>query len=257
MKTITVNFIVFYLLFALSSWANAKPDLELYLGKPYFANPLGEGPNSPYAKGPIFRDDGFDCTTYVETVLAKVKAKNSKQDFLNNIKQLRYIDGKVDFFSRAHLMEYHWIPNAIKYEFISPYNIAGTKKTNFQLGLRQWFLENKEVKFKDQTYIQLAKLQPTHIQTSIPYIQSKKIDIKLLNSLPNFMVVFFIKSLPSQTWPGQNQEQECITHMGLLIDKNLYHASRTNKSVSQINLIDYLRNKPSFIGVSFYNVNYP
>ncbi len=255
MKKITLNLLIISLILFIKTVALAKPTLNLYLDMPYILNPLGEGPTSPYAPKPLLREDGFDCTTYVETVLARYYAQNSKTKFNNNLMLLRYIDGKIDFFSRAHLMEFQWIPNAIKYNFIRAYPLAHTKNTNFNINLRQWFLQNTSVKHKDSIYIQKANQQPEKIVASVPYIPAKKITSVLLNNLPDFMLVFFIKSLPANSWAGQNQAQELITHMGILINNKLYHASIRNKKVQQIDLLEYLKNTPSFIGVSFYEIS--
>ncbi len=254
MKTTIILILLSALLLSIGNTSLAKPQLNLYLGVPYMANPLGEGEQSPYAPMPLFREDGFDCTTYVETVLAHYKSHQNKHDFNNTLMQIRYIDGKIDFFSRAHLMEYHWIPNAIKYKFIKPYPLTNTINTESTFNLRQWFLKNSLISNKDEQYMKNALMQPTKIKSSISYIPSNLISRNLINSLPNMMVVFFVKALPANSWLGQDQAQKMITHMGLLIDKSLYHASRTNKKVLKIDLQAYLKTAPSIIGISLYEV---
>ncbi len=246
---------IFFMLITLLAYkCYALPSLNFYLGKPYLANPLGEGEKSPYAPMPLYRDDGFDCTTYVETVLANTGTNSESNNLHERMALLRYVDGKIDFFSRAHLMEYHWIPNAIKYKFIVPYELEQTIKTDFNLNLRQWYLNNKSVKNKDELYLRRAKLQTTNARAHIAYIPTKHINKAFIKKLPDFMVVFFIKRLPAKSWEGQNEEQSLITHMGLLKNEKLYHASKSNKNVVKVDLLDYLNSNQSFIGVSFYKV---
>ncbi len=216
---------------------------------------MGEGANSPYAKGPLFRDDGFDCTTYVEAILAQHIQNTSGSNFQKTMNLLRYADGNVDFFSRTHFMEYHWIPNAIKHKFISEYTLQNTKNTQVKVNLQKWFLNNKFVDNKDKEYIEKANKQPQNMQAFIPYVPIKFINADFVKDLAEFMVVFFIKDIPPNTWPGQERRQELVVHMGILKNGQLYHASVKHKKVVKIKLLDYLENMPIFMGVSFYKVN--
>ena len=55
----------------------------------------------------IVNVSGFDCTTFVETVLAlaryTVAGKLSRSEFLENLKLIRYRQGKIDgYSSRLH-----------------------------------------------------------------------------------------------------------------------------------------------------------
>src|SRR5690606_32543867 len=43
---------------------------SIFLGSDYVGDPLGEGESGVYDRDPLYRFDAFDCTTYVETVLA-------------------------------------------------------------------------------------------------------------------------------------------------------------------------------------------
>ncbi len=237
----------------------AAPDvefynLELYIDAPYIKNPLGDGSTSPYTPGPLWRLDGFDCTTYVETVLSQRRQRAQQTDFQEAMLGLRYVDGEVGFFSRAHFMEYHWIPNAVRQHFISPYPLEGTTPSGFRLNLQEWFLKNPHVINKDMGYRQRAEAQPPLAAASIPYVPAKHITDELLTALPDFMVVFFLKEIPEGSWNGQEGRQRLVTHMGLLVDKQLYHASSREKKVSKVDLIKYVQDSQSIVGVSFYRV---
>ena len=69
------------------------------LGLPYIANPLIGSPNQPEEL--VTRMDGFDCTTYLQTVLALALAKNL-DEFTDKLCKIRYIDGDVDYRKRLH-----------------------------------------------------------------------------------------------------------------------------------------------------------
>ncbi|MBJ7536717.1 N-acetylmuramoyl-L-alanine amidase-like domain-containing protein [Marinomonas transparens] len=80
------------------------------LETPYGDGSLGEGENGLYDKDPLIRFDVFDCTTYVEAVLAGA-ISTSIDDFMPNLMALRYRDGKVSFMARNHFPSADWIPN--------------------------------------------------------------------------------------------------------------------------------------------------
>jgi hypothetical protein len=85
---------------------------RLFLGVPYTDLPLGDGDSGP-EPGPLFRTDGVDCQTYVETVLAMANARNLDQAkaILDDI---RYADGKPSFQSRNHFTEAQWLPSNVR-----------------------------------------------------------------------------------------------------------------------------------------------
>src|SRR5207244_11470989 len=75
----------------------------LFLGVPYTDLPLGDGDKGP-EPGPLFRTDGVDCQTYVETVLALANANNldHARAILDHV---RYVDGSPTFQIRYHFTE--------------------------------------------------------------------------------------------------------------------------------------------------------
>ncbi len=69
------------------------------LGATYLRNPLIGSPTE--AEVLVTRMDGFDCITYLETVLALVRAKNS-DDFSALLRKIRYRNGQVAYQQRLH-----------------------------------------------------------------------------------------------------------------------------------------------------------
>ena len=82
---------------------------ELFVGVPYTDFPLGDGQAGP-EPGPLFRTDGVDCQTYVETVLAMANASSLGQA-RSVLDDIRYADGKPSFQSRNHFTEAQWLPS--------------------------------------------------------------------------------------------------------------------------------------------------
>jgi len=78
-----------------------------FVGSPYFENPLGGGPEEKESLTCSLK--GFDCVTYIETVLALALAK-SMEVFPSLLREIRYAKGKVEWPSRNHYMV-DWIRN--------------------------------------------------------------------------------------------------------------------------------------------------
>jgi N-acetylmuramoyl-L-alanine amidase-like protein len=72
-----------------------------FIGRPYIENPLGGG--AGLHEDFTLNLEGFDCVTYVETVLALAWSKQT-EDFAELIRQLRYTDGLVAWDNRNHYM---------------------------------------------------------------------------------------------------------------------------------------------------------
>lgn len=83
---------------------------EALLGRPSGNGPLGEGPDAKYDRDPLYRMDTFDCTTYVETVVA-LSLSNDLGTFQSRMNQIRYKEGIISFTARNHFPDLDWFPN--------------------------------------------------------------------------------------------------------------------------------------------------
>jgi hypothetical protein len=83
---------------------------QVLLGAPYVDGNLGEGAQGRYDQDPLSRFDVFDCTTYVEAVLAGALSQ-SVDEFLPNLEKIRYKNGQVSFVTRNHFPSADWLPN--------------------------------------------------------------------------------------------------------------------------------------------------
>ena len=81
-----------------------------FLGYPYLAHSLVGSADSPE----VFKDslEGFDCVTYIESVVALVYAGKTG-GFSSFLRKLRYSDGKVDWRRRNHYMT-QWLKNNVR-----------------------------------------------------------------------------------------------------------------------------------------------
>ena len=96
-----MRFLITVFLLAGCAIAPGVPDGGEYMGAKYMRDPLGEerAPDTD----PLIRTDAFDCTTFVETVMAGGD--------VNNLNQIRYKDGEIDFLNRNHFIESDWLEN--------------------------------------------------------------------------------------------------------------------------------------------------
>lgn len=69
------------------------------IGTPYRGFTLVGGPRQPEQF--VIRDDGFDCVTFCETVLAAARVARTA-DFENALRQIRYREGSVEWRERNH-----------------------------------------------------------------------------------------------------------------------------------------------------------
>lgn len=83
---------------------------RLLRGRPYVENPLGGGPNQ--RENLTLSLAGFDCVTYVETVLALALARSAR-DVRRWLRRIRYKDGRLAWCARHHYM-IEWVRENIR-----------------------------------------------------------------------------------------------------------------------------------------------
>jgi len=87
-----------------------------FLGHPYKANPLiGSADTAEVFTASL---DGFDCVTYIETIVALARAGNV-DDFTEWLRQIRYQQGRIQWQRRNHYMTL-WIRNNVRKGIIRP-----------------------------------------------------------------------------------------------------------------------------------------
>jgi hypothetical protein len=87
-----------------------------FLGHPYQPNPLiGSADTVEVFTASL---DGFDCVTYIETILALSRASNV-DDFTEWLRKIRYERGRIQWDRRNHYMTL-WIRNNVREGIIRP-----------------------------------------------------------------------------------------------------------------------------------------
>ena len=108
---------------------------QALVGSPYVSYPLIGGPRQPERF--VLRDDGFDCVTFCETVLAAARS-TTLADFAPQLRKIRYRDGVVDWRERNHYFA-DWclqnIANGVCRALVLPEATVADKTVSYMRGL--------------------------------------------------------------------------------------------------------------------------
>ncbi len=103
-----------------------------FVNRPYLENPLIGGPKTKERLS--INLAGFDCVTFVESVLA-ISRSRSKSGFLNEIKNIRYRDGKISWEKRLHYFS-EWMNSNSKKGILKLKSLKpAAKKIRFKLAI--------------------------------------------------------------------------------------------------------------------------
>jgi hypothetical protein len=182
-----------------------------FLDCPYVTNSLVGSPELPEQL--VIKLDGFDCVTYMETVLALALSDTAEQ-FKNNLIRIRYQDGEVEWQKRNHYMVDWW-------------------RNNEQQGLIEDLTKGSDSVEKSRE-LNVIKELPTR-RRSFRLFPKKNIK-GLVKGLQTGDFICF----------GTTKKNLDVFHAGIIIRRDgkilLRHASRTAKKVIDQDLIDFLKN---------------
>ena len=195
------NFISFVFLIIISGCSHPSYIGEEYLGTKYILNPLGEEKQPD--TDPLIRFDAFDCTTFVETVLA--------DGDIEKLNKIRYKDGKIDFINRNHFTELDWLHNNKNLVKNVSNQYGKTAVRHVVIDKKNWFKKVHNIK---------TSFKPVSVDIEyIPYSDLGKIHNE------KSLVVLFISGNPK--FYDKIGTDLAVVHMGFLLPNgNLRHASR-------------------------------
>jgi len=183
------------------------------LGTPYQVSPLRGSIDQPEEM--VTRTDGFDCVTFLETVLALGLSRHPPQ-FVETLRAIRYQDGVVDFRARHHyLTDWH--------------------RANLGQGLFRELIPLAESIQVPRTLSVIEGLPPRVV--TLRYLSRSRLP-RLLPQVEDGDVVYFLTSRPGID----------AFHVGLLFrldgELRLRHASRRHSQVVEEALAQFLRHSP-------------
>ncbi len=248
-----------------------------FLGLPYGkGGPLGEGSQGRYDQDPLYRFDVFDCTTYVETVMALALSRGVDEFEIHQDK-IRYEDGEVDYLKRNHFTDLQWIPENVQNGYMDEINteivsLRELKIAEADINFPAWIRSHKieqiiipeaSVELKQDRLDELKNLSSNYKSevASLTYIPIVDLIIRpwTLDKIPSGTVVNFVR--PNWDLTEAAGTHQNISHQGFLFNVGnvlyLRHASTSGK-VEQLPFIDYLKkfeNHPTLKGIHLMRVN--
>ncbi len=275
----TASFAIFLLGFSSVS-AKTMPEIEFgrssplarriedhsarFLGRPYVLGPLGEGPSGAYDKDPLYRFDVFDCTTFVETVMALSLAKDFG-DFERLMNLIRYKDGVVSYVARNHFTDADWIANNVSAGLLRDITqtVAGKKRVEVATAVVDkagWY---RKMKLNEGQDIKPETVSLPYVGLDSIFTADGGIDWGLLDRIPSGAVGNVVR--PNWDLTKEIGTRMNVSHQVLMIRKNgrllvRQATSVAKKQVVDMDVIEFLRpllQSSTIKGVNFLEVVEP
>jgi len=205
----------------------AREIVRELMGSPYQRSPLGEGRNET-----IYREDVFDCTTFVLTVAARMNALHTSASRM--MRRIHYYPpGEVSFENRLHFSTYR--------NRVSDYFADITSEVGGRLVKRSRVVLNRDR--PGQGRLVCIDWQR---EVTVEYIPSADVP-RIVDELPDVAGVGFVRREYFQEGLG-------VVHEGIVLDgRSLAHASSRQGRVVKVSFLDYLSGH-DYTGVCFYKL---
>jgi hypothetical protein len=261
----------------LSSPADIALVTQSLMNKPYIMWPTGEGPSGEIHTAPLYRFDGFDCVSFVETALA-LSCSYSFESFKSNLSKIRYSSSPNTFFSRNHFHESDWLPHNIAKNGLTDFTETRFKKIKTiidTIDKPNWFRSfrlSNIVKPSEAERLSVAKEKilfyannSKPIDFTLPYFPiASENDIMTANSgLVHGDLLHFVWKTNSGKLSNSGTNYY-IHHLGFIVKNNgvifLRSASlsKSNRAVVNVIFKDYLDDlvkNPDFLGINVTRLN--
>jgi len=197
----------------------------LFLGVPYKLGPLGEGPGGEFDRDPLIRFDAFDCTTFVETVMA-LALNSDLEAATRTLQKIRYKDGQIGYATRNHFIELDWVPNNVRAGYLRDITseVAGKSavKVHKTISKRRWYsrksLASLEGAFtQDEKKKQVLKLR--RLGKGLPD-QRSTLTVLPLKALPQALAHIPSGTIASLVHADRRYKDTVVSHQVLLIKKS-------------------------------------
>lgn len=227
----------------------------------FFASSLA---GTPYAAGTLEADgeerlvvclDQFDCTTFVETVVAltlcDMQGRCSFAGFKENLRRIRYRDGRIaGYASRLHYFS-DWIYDnerrGIVDEFTDEWSVC---RRVVSLNFMTRHAESYPAFRSPSAYRAMQRVEHRWEDYPMPYLPKEKLCISGHADIHDGDILAFTTSI----------EGLDVVHVGFAcrvgIELHLLHASSLHKQVviDPLPLCEYLRGKKTFAGVRIIRI---
>ncbi len=245
-----IAFFAFATLVAQTSHDVQIPDKKLieiaksFIGKPYVAHTLDQNDEEIL----VVSLTEFDCTTFVETVLAlwRVGDDLSHEKLSEELTKIRYRDGKIDgFASRLHYF-IDWIYDNEQRQLVRNITrdfggILHEKKINFMTAHTDLY---RQLQADSQQFSAIARCEE-NINRRTHYMIPKSAVAEISEKIPEGAIIAITTNTAGL---------DCA-HVGFAVkqdgETHLLHASSQQKQIgiSQKSLDDYLNSVKNFSGI--------
>jgi len=197
----------------------------LFLGVPYKLGPLGEGASGAFDRDPPIRFDAFDCTTFIETVMA-LALESDLEAATRTLQKIRYKDGQIGYATRNHFIELDWVPNNVRAGYLRDItsDIAGRNavKIRKSVSKRRWYqrksLASLEGSFSEnEKKSQLLELR--RLGRGLPD-QRATLTVLPLKSLPLALAKIPSGTIANLVHADKRYKDTVVSHQVLLIKKS-------------------------------------
>lgn len=226
-----------------------------FLGLPYCAGALGEGPDGQYDQNPLYRFDAFDCLTYVNTVLA-LSLANESLDYEQLMLRLNYYDAEPCYLKRYHFMSVDWNLMNQQAGFIKDITTTICNPSGDRLYKTATAFIDKPQWFKHQGIPKAIAEQFTPQQAQIDFLP---LDLSYDKQIPNASIIEIVRS----NWDLRDKigTELLVSHLGFVFRRDqqllLRHASSLQKQVVEVPLRDYLEQQravASIVGINIQKI---
>lgn len=218
---------------------------------------LGAGPKIA-DEAPLLPEK-FDCTTFLETVMALSRSRQPA-DFYQKLIEIRYQDAKPTYLRRNHFPEADWIPNNISAGILSDATESVARRGAIEPMVAQKTIDRaKWIALQQRKSASVARALASASESlesfspqsvSLTYLPREAL-LNSLDAIPQGSVISFVRA-------NDKHRPVLISHQGIVVIEGsqvlLRHASPGGK-LRVIGLGDYLRKNTGFIGVTLSRVN--
>lgn len=251
---------------------------KAFLGKPYGDNgPLGEGPDARFDQDPLYRFDTFDCTTYLETVIALALARDARE-FEQHMNLIRYEHGEVDYLKRNHVTSLQWIPFNVKNGYLREINTVIVNAYQLQVAQAEidfpnWLKKHTLTRIQvpgasaEEKVLLLEELRSMANQFEVKLARLNYVPIKMLIDNPKLLLKIPDATIVNFVRPNWDLREAIGTHLNISHQGFLFWEGRTlmlrhassggRKEVTDQPFIEYLKQfetSPTMKGVHFMKV---
>ncbi len=254
--------------------------LDIFLGRPYQYDSVGDGPDGDFDNRPTVATHGFDCMSLTNTVLAMVVSEDISS-FHQHYRRIRYHSLPAGYFNRHHFISFQWHPHNQKQGYI--HDLTRSIKLNSEplartletaIDYPSWLVFQKKMLSKnhalttqqDRIWQQELRTSSSH-NAKLDYIKfndflaSPTATSSILAQIPGGSIIYLVT--PHWDLRAVIGTELDIAHLGFIVIRDgvhfITHASL--KGVVSLPLVDYIRylqdNNKRFAGFSIEKILIP